>query len=104
MKTRTASKPSPSKKTAKSRTAVRGKYFNQLPKGTNLAVIDPALHAHFPDSASVNNALRALLSIREQVKAASTRPASMKRSSGSLNTIGIRNGCDVDQPRNLRRV
>ena len=38
---------------------VRGKYYNQLAEGTNLAIIDPALHEHFPDSESVNRALRA---------------------------------------------
>ena len=79
MKTRTTSKPSTTKRATKSRTAVRGKYFNQLPKGTNLAIIDPALHVHFPDSESVNNALRALLSIREQIKSTSIRPSTTKR-------------------------
>jgi len=78
MKTRT-SKPAPPKSAAKSGTAVRGKYFNQLAKGTNLAVIDPALHEHFPDSESVNRALRALLTIRESLLTASPRPASTKR-------------------------
>jgi hypothetical protein len=78
MKTRT-SKPAPSKAAAKSRTAVRGKYFNQLPKGTNLAVIDPALHDYFPDSESVNRALRALLTIRESLQAAAPHQASAKR-------------------------
>jgi hypothetical protein len=54
--------------------AVRGKYSNLLEKGTNVAVIDPALHEHFPDSESVNRALRALLSIRESLKSASATP------------------------------
>jgi hypothetical protein len=36
---------SPTRKAvAKCRPAARGKYFNQIPKGTNLAIIDPALH------------------------------------------------------------
>jgi hypothetical protein len=56
------------------RKAVRGKYSNLLEKGTNVAIIDPALHEHFPDSESVNRALRALLSIRESLKAASATP------------------------------
>ena len=60
-------------------TGVRGKYFNQLAKGTNLAIIDPSLHEHFPDSESVNRALRALLTIRESLLTASPRPASTKR-------------------------
>jgi hypothetical protein len=49
--------------------AVRGKYSNLLEKGTNVA-----LHEHFPDSESVNRALRALLSIRESLKSASATP------------------------------
>ena len=61
---------------------IRGKYFNQLPKGTNLAVIDPVLHDHFPDSESVNSALRAILTIRESLQTAfpSCSPASSNSS------------------------
>ncbi|HEX5283521.1 MAG TPA: hypothetical protein VFW30_05330 [Bryocella sp.] len=58
--------------------AVRGKYHNVLAKGTNVAIIDPELHEHFPDSESVNRALRAFLGIREQLKAVS-RPASKRQ-------------------------
>jgi hypothetical protein len=54
---------------------VRGKYTNLLAKGTNLAIIDPALHEHFPDSESVNRALRAFLTIRESLQAASSSPS-----------------------------
>ena len=50
---------------------VRGKYSNQLPEGANVAIIDPALHADFPDSESVNRALRALLAIRQELQAVS---------------------------------
>jgi len=78
MKTRT-SKPASQKSPVKSKTAVRGKYFNQLQKGTNLAIIDPELHEHFPDSESVNRALRAFLGIREQMKAASSSRSNSKR-------------------------
>ena len=39
---------------------VRGKYFHRLPAGTNLVLIDPDLTDVFPDSASVNRALRFL--------------------------------------------
>jgi hypothetical protein len=52
---------------------VRGKYSNLLAEGTNVAVIDPALQNHFPDSESVNRALRALLAIREQLKQAAPK-------------------------------
>ncbi|HEV2577747.1 MAG TPA: hypothetical protein VGU25_11110 [Acidobacteriaceae bacterium] len=63
---------------ARSKTAVRGKYFNKL-EGSNLAIIDPELHEHFPDSESVNRALRAFLGIREQMKAASPSRSGSKR-------------------------
>jgi hypothetical protein len=41
---------------------VRGKYAKAYQSGTNVVLIDPDLHAHFPDSDSVNEALRKLLS------------------------------------------
>ena len=61
---------------------VRGKYSNLLAKGTNIAIIDPALHPYFPDSESVNHALRAFLSIGESMQAVSVRrsPASSRSS------------------------
>lgn len=41
------------------RTGVRGKYAQRYrTEGTNLVLIDPDLRALFPDSASVNKALR----------------------------------------------
>jgi len=41
------------------RSGVRGKYAQRYRKdGTNLVLIDPDLRALFPDSASVNKALR----------------------------------------------
>ena len=42
---------------------VRGKYAKRYAKGTNVVVIDPDLSQYFPDNASVNEALRALLPI-----------------------------------------
>jgi hypothetical protein len=42
---------------------VRGKYADRFEKGTNIAVLDPDVAAVFPDSASVNDALRALVKI-----------------------------------------
>lgn len=62
---------------------VRGKYSNLLAKGTNIAIIDPALHPYFPDSESVNRALRAFLSIGESLQAVSAprrHPASSRSS------------------------
>ena len=39
---------------------VRGKYVKQALAGTNLVLVDPELSKLFPDSASVNRALRVL--------------------------------------------
>ena len=63
------------------RKGVRGKYHNLLAKGTNVAIIDPVLHPYFPDSESVNRALRAFLAIGESMNVASTprrRPSSAR--------------------------
>ena len=78
METRT-SKATPQKLSTKSKTAVRGKYFNQLPKGTNLAIIDPDLHEHFPDSESVNQALRVFLYLREHMRTVAPSRSNSKR-------------------------
>jgi hypothetical protein len=39
---------------------VRGKYYRHAVAGTNLVLIDPELASIFPDSESVNRALRLL--------------------------------------------
>ena len=41
---------------------VRGKYAARYREGTNVVLLDPDVAAAFPDSESVNKALRALLS------------------------------------------
>lgn len=40
------------------RSGVRGKYVKRYREGTNIVVISPELHKLFPDSDSVNKALR----------------------------------------------
>ena len=40
------------------KSGIRGKYTKQYREGTNIVVIEPDLHKLFPDSASVNRALR----------------------------------------------
>ena len=40
------------------KSGVRGKYANRYREGTNIVLIDPDLHRLFPDSESVNRALR----------------------------------------------
>ncbi len=42
---------------------VRGKYVDRYRRGTNVVLLDPALVEAFPDSKSVNDALRALLAV-----------------------------------------
>jgi hypothetical protein len=42
---------------------VRGKYVSRLAQGSNVVVLDEDVAAMFPDSASVNEALRALAGI-----------------------------------------
>lgn len=41
---------------------VRGKYTDRYRQGTNVVLLDPELAKAFPDSKSVNDALRAILS------------------------------------------
>lgn len=40
---------------------VRGKYARRFARGSNVVVLDPDVAKAFPDSAAVNDALRALL-------------------------------------------
>ena len=40
---------------------VRGKYAGRLPQGSHVVVLEPDVAAAFPDSASVNEALRGLI-------------------------------------------
>jgi hypothetical protein len=44
---------------------VRGKYFREATAGTNLVLIEPDLASVFPDSESVNRALRLLVDAAE---------------------------------------
>ena len=56
---------------------IRGKHAARYAKGTNVVVLDPDVAKVFPDSESVNEALRALLPI---VNRRRRRPRSEKRS------------------------
>ena len=49
------------------RSGVRGKYAVSFVKRTNVALIEPDLHKLFPDSESVNRALREYASTRDRV-------------------------------------
>ena len=46
--------------------AVRGKYAARVAQGTNIVKLDPDVAAVFPDSASVNEALRLLAKLARQ--------------------------------------
>ena len=51
------------------RRGARGKYAARYAEGTNVVLLDPDVAEVFPDSASVNRALRALAEIiREQTR------------------------------------
>jgi hypothetical protein len=47
---------------------VRGKYADRYGIATNVVLLDPELVAAFPDSKSVNDALRALVAIAERTE------------------------------------
>lgn len=45
---------------------VRGKYFEEFSKGTNLILLSPDVARVFPTEDSVNEALRSLISLAEK--------------------------------------
>jgi hypothetical protein len=53
---------------------VRGKYFREASAGTNLVLIDHELTAVFPDSESVNRALRLLMNTAAAAARTTRRP------------------------------
>ena len=42
---------------------VRGKYYNSYQEGSNVVVLEPEVAVEFPDSKSVNEALKHLIQI-----------------------------------------
>jgi hypothetical protein len=61
---------------------VRGKYAARVAKGSNVVVLDQDVHKLFPDSASVNTALRALaqaVAVAKRPAARDAKPAARKR-------------------------
>ena len=52
---------------------VRGKYAAEFRKSTNVVVLDPEVAEFFTDSASVNDALRALVQIAKRSKKSKRR-------------------------------
>jgi hypothetical protein len=63
---------------------VRGKYYERMQAGTNIVLIDPDLLDTFPDSASVNEALRSLKTIAIRTKRATPgQPTPRRRKTAS---------------------
>ena len=56
----------------------RGKYAARMAEGSNIVRLDPDIARAFPDSSSVNEALRSLLRVAERASALTKR--SSKRS------------------------
>ena len=48
------------------RGGVRAKYAERFAKGTNIVILDPDVAKRFPDSKSVNDALRALTAVADR--------------------------------------
>ena len=44
---------------------VRGKYYNEYKRGTNLVLLSPDVAAAFPNEKSVNTALRSLMKLAQ---------------------------------------
>lgn len=57
---------------------VRGKYYRQAAAGTNLVLLDPDVARAFPDSSSVNRALRLLHEVATK-SARTSRPSTSPR-------------------------
>ena len=60
------------------RGGARGKYYKQYMEGTNLVLLEPDVAAVFPDSDSVNQALRVLIKAAGQIE--QTAPDKAERS------------------------
>ncbi|MFA6958111.1 MAG: hypothetical protein WC538_19760 [Thermoanaerobaculia bacterium] len=54
---------------------VRGKYANRFAAGTNVILLEPDLAVRFPDSKSVNEALRTLVRVAGKTAKLPRKPA-----------------------------
>jgi hypothetical protein len=59
--------------------AVRGKYYERFRQNSNVVLLDPDVSEAFPNSASVNQALRALASVARKSVQVMRRPSSPQR-------------------------
>lgn len=58
---------------------VRGKYFREYTKGTNLVLLQPAVAQAFPTSEAVNDALLSLLEVANRTANLTTRARKARR-------------------------
>ena len=65
------------------RGAVRGKYYERFRKSSNVVVLDPDVSAAFPNTASVNEALRSLVTVARRSARVARRASSPARRRGS---------------------
>ena len=61
---------------------VRGKYYKQAVAGTNLVLLEPDVARAFPDSSSVNRALRLLQEVATKSSRGSRRSTARRRATG----------------------
>ena len=58
---------------------VRGKYYENYRKGTNIVLLSPDVAAAFPDDDSVNNSLSGLLEVAQQSIGLANRSSRLAR-------------------------
>jgi len=75
----------------------RGKYANLLKQGSNVVILDNDLLDSFPDSPSVNRALRAFLAINHQVQQAGTRVRVRRPAASAVHEFDPRVGIRARQ-------
>jgi hypothetical protein len=59
--------------------AVRGKYYDRVVRSSNVVVLEPDVFAAFPNSASVNAALRSLAAASGKGKRVVRRPSTPQK-------------------------
>ncbi|TAN43835.1 MAG: hypothetical protein EPN22_08835 [Nitrospirae bacterium] len=62
---------------------IRGKYYEEYKKGTNLVLLSPDVAAAFPNDDSVNDALRNLMKIARQTTGLTRRSTGSRLASRS---------------------
>lgn len=83
MKVKTSDELRPEYKREDLGAGVRGKYFEDYSKGTNLVLISPEVAKVFPTAEAVNDALRSLINLAKKSTGRKSRSAgsSKKRAS-----------------------